>query len=315
MKVNQFIKEINEKTKRANADNISRTIMYERFYKNNPEIKWSLLAGLVSRNAGWNMTDLKSKWFQQMLTDNYCELLFQTYERANWTIFADAYPQLLWYEWAKKQNSPHLFLLETLGVSRFMQEEWRHFWHGGDQERLCTALIINEQYMIEETVMNHPLYSKKVFSSLLYILEEHAHMSYVIFPTISGELYGLYVRNFKKVDSRIWLGKQLQQLLFHPDIHHDIYLFILRTPPTGSRLDYQQYLNWSTGNTSPVLRKVYPLVSHHWKEKKDWSKTVWNTERYFKKIKTVRPKERTDWLQKKWVELFLVQKMSKLVGK
>ncbi|MFC0559929.1 DUF2515 family protein [Halalkalibacter alkalisediminis] len=306
--------QILKKTKQGNKDNISRTEFYEQFYKRHPEIKWPLLAGIVSRNAGWNMTDLKSKWFQTLLTNRYRDLLFQTYERANWTIFADAYPQLLWYEWVKSESYPNYDLLNCLGVSKFMQKEWKYYFENRDGERLCTALIINEQHMIEETVMKNPLYRKKVFSSLLYILEEHAHMSYVIFPTVKGEVYGLYVRNFKSVKARIWLGKQLQQLLFHPFIHEDIYKFTIQTVPTGSRDDYEQFMNWSTGNTSPILRDVYPVVSHHWSERKDWSETVLQPSRYLKPIQTSIPVERTSWLHRKWVELFLIQKIKKVVS-
>ncbi|WP_227936237.1 DUF2515 family protein [Alkalihalobacillus deserti] len=307
--------EIIKQTEQGNIDNISRTVFYEQFYKKNPEIKWSLLAGIVSRNAGWNMTDLKSEWFQTLLTDRYRFLLFQTYERANWTIFADAYPQLLWYAWAKSISRPNYELLELLGVSKFMQKEWKLYIENRDDDRLCTALIINEQHMLEETVMKKSLYKKKIFSSLLYILEEHAHMSYVIFPTIEGKVYGFYVRNFKNVKARIWLGKQLQQLLSHPFIHKDVYQFTLETPPTGSRDDYEQFMSWSTGNTSPILRDVYPVVSHHWRKKVDWSKQVQEPAHYFNPIKKTSPVERTTWLQNKWVELFLIQHIKKIASK
>ncbi|KHF40293.1 DUF2515 family protein [Halalkalibacter okhensis] len=308
MKQLKIIDEIWKKTERGNIDNISRTVMYEKFYMKNPEIKWALLASLVSRNAGWNMTDLKSKWFQQLITEPFSDLLFQTFERANWTIFADAYPQLLWYEFCKNKKKADYSLLTQLQVSEFMQKEWKRFWEYGDEERLCTSLIINEQFTIEKPVMKHPLYRKNVFSTLLYFLEEHAHMSYVIFPTMEGKIYGLYVRNFKKVDARIWLGRQLQSLLFHPNIHAFIYQFCLHTVPTGSRKDYEQYLLWSTGNSSPKLREAYPLVSHHWKGKMDWSKSVTKTECYYSKLKTIKPVDRTKWLQSKWVEIYFLHK-------
>ncbi|MBP3950637.1 DUF2515 family protein [Bacillus suaedae] len=306
-----IINNIKQKTFKGNLDNISRTVFYEHFYKKNPEIKWSLLAGIVSRNAGWNMTDLESKWFQLLLEKKYRDLLFHTFERANWTIFEDAYPQLLWYELAKKTGEPNFRILNRLGVSRFMQHEWWRFFKWRDEERLCHALIINEQFMLENTVMKHPIYNKKVFSSLTYVLEEHAHMSYVIFPTLKGDLFGLYVRNFKDVSARIWLGKQLQQLLFHPDVYEQIYQFTLRTEPTGSRRDYERYIAWSTGNSSPFLRTTYPIISHNWKDKKDWSLDM-KTSSYFRAIKKSEPTERTKWLQFKWIELYLLTKLKKV---
>lgn len=300
--------QIRKKTAKANIDNISRTIMYEQFFKRNPEIKWSLLAGMVSRNAGWNMTDLESEWFQKMLKKPKRVRLFQTYERANWTIFEDAYPQLLWYESAKRTKRPQFSLLAKLGVTQFMQLEWKRFWEKQDKERLCKALIINEQYMIEKTVMGEPLYRKE-FETLGYFLEEHAHMSYVLFPTSRGDIYGLYVRNFKDVRSRIWLGKQLQQLLFDPMIFDDIYEFTRKTPPTGSRRDYQQYMNWSTGNTSPDLRMTFPIVTHTWPVKEDWSLQANHLESLFASVRKTKPVERTRWLQRKWTELYLMMKL------
>ncbi len=80
MNANDKLNQIKSETRRANRDNISRTIMYEQFYFRHPEIKWSLLAGIVSRNAGWNMTDLESKWFQHSLKKSDRDLLFQTFE-------------------------------------------------------------------------------------------------------------------------------------------------------------------------------------------------------------------------------------------
>lgn len=40
-------------------DNISRTVFYDQFYLKHKEIVWGYLASFVSRNAGWNMTDLE----------------------------------------------------------------------------------------------------------------------------------------------------------------------------------------------------------------------------------------------------------------
>ncbi|MCY8523049.1 DUF2515 domain-containing protein, partial [Bacillus atrophaeus] len=44
---------IDRQTKLKNADNVSRTNAYKSYYDRHPEIKWSLLASFVSRNAGW----------------------------------------------------------------------------------------------------------------------------------------------------------------------------------------------------------------------------------------------------------------------
>ncbi len=151
-----------------------------------------------------------------------------------------------------------------------------------------------------------------MFGTLAYFLEEHAHLSYVLFPTIGGNIYGLYVRKFMDVHKRIWLGKQLQQLLFHPQIFADVYEFSLKTIPTGSRQDYQQYMNWSTGNTSPPLRSVFPVVEHTWTTKVDWSLQKKNTRLQFATLRKTKPVERTKWLQIKWFEVYLLLKMKNI---
>lgn len=61
---------------------------------------------MVSRNAGWNMCELEGKWFPQALEPETRKQLFLTYERANWLIFQDAYPQLLLYDYSTKLNTP-----------------------------------------------------------------------------------------------------------------------------------------------------------------------------------------------------------------
>ncbi|WP_088102166.1 DUF2515 domain-containing protein [Halalkalibacter urbisdiaboli] len=305
------LESIIKKTEKGNIDNISRTVFYEAFYNRNPEIRWALLAGLVSRNAGWNMTDLESKWFQKLLNENDRRVVFSTYERANWTIFQDAFPQLLIYEWSKKSGEPLFHFLPKFGVSRFMEREWKMFWERRDEHRLCTALIINEQNVIQKPVLEDPVYEKHVFSTLRYFLEEHAHFSYVLFPTRTGELYGFYVRNFRKVESRIWLGKQLEMLLFHPDIYGKIIDFQKHTVHTGSRKDYEQFLNWETQNNSPLLRLTYPIIKHEYsKNKTDWYKRETRAlKKMFIPVKEQTPQERTNWVRRKQLELYYAGKI------
>ncbi|MCY7800991.1 DUF2515 domain-containing protein, partial [Bacillus haynesii] len=140
---------IQELTAKLNKDNISRTNAYKRYFDRHPEIKWSLLASFVSRNAGWSMTDLKGRLFELGLTAFQQKWLFLTYERANWLIFSDAYLQLLLYHWSKQLGQPLFHLLSSFGVSSFMKTEWERFWHERDQKRLMYALIINEQNTIQ----------------------------------------------------------------------------------------------------------------------------------------------------------------------
>ena len=62
-----IIHNIKKKTEIANVDNISRTQSYQEYYLRNSEIRWAFLASMVSRNAGWNMTDLEGRYYATVL--------------------------------------------------------------------------------------------------------------------------------------------------------------------------------------------------------------------------------------------------------
>lgn len=123
----QIIRYVIRKTKQNNIDNIARTKAYLRYYVRHQEIWWSLLASLVSRNAGWNMTDLCNPIYRELLKRKDRKLLFLSYERPNWLIFHDAYPQLLLYELSKKHQRNLFHLLKYFHISSFMQLEWSYF--------------------------------------------------------------------------------------------------------------------------------------------------------------------------------------------
>lgn len=266
--VENVTKTITKAIEKWNIDNISRTVFYQDFFNRNPEIKWSFLAAMVSRNAGWSMTDLQGEWFPKAIKEEQLMKLFLTYERANWIIFADAAPQLLLYELGKKANTSFFHFGRDLGISCFMLEEWKTFLELGDQDRLMTALIINEQHVIEGPLMEHHLYAKKVFRSLLFTIQDWFHFSTVLFPTVRGELFGLSVSGFRHTRNRIKLGKSLAKLLFHPNYFSAFYHFAMKVAPTGSRYDYERFMG--KRREGPMLRQVYPIIPHHQQDKKDW---------------------------------------------
>ncbi|WP_347549889.1 DUF2515 family protein [Pseudalkalibacillus hwajinpoensis] len=257
-------------TGRWNKDNISRTVFYYNYFNAHPEIKWAFLASMVSRNAGWSMTDLKGEWFPRILDEGQISALFLAYERANWTIFQDATPQLLLYALSKKRNQSFLLYGRAFGVSEFMMDEWANFFQTEDEKRLLTALIINEQHVIEKPVLHHHFYSKKVFHSFLFTVQDWFHFSTVLFPTVEGRLYGISVSGFNHTANRVELGKKLARLLFHDEYFHRFYQFSASTPPTGSRYDYERYLGKKREGS--LLRMVYPIIQHNQVKKTDWFK-------------------------------------------
>ncbi|KMJ60494.1 hypothetical protein AB685_02300 [Bacillus sp. LL01] len=276
---NKFITTIRKNTAKYNVDNISRTKAYASYYNRNPEVRWAFLASMVSRNAGWNMTDLQGRWFKLALEWQKRFPIFLTYEMANWLIFNDAYPQLLLYELSIYYNKPLFHLLKEFNVSCFMEAEWEYFWKSGDRERLVTSLIINEQNLIQEPVLHNKKLKRKVFGTSVYAFQDLGHFSCVVFPTLEGRLYGYSVHGFQKLDNRIELGKKLASLLFSVELKNSFYNFSLKTEHTGSRFDYEQYLHENLFRETPLLRGIYPIIPHkNVKTPDDW---------VFKKVKHI----------------------------
>ncbi|MFB6466043.1 DUF2515 domain-containing protein [Cytobacillus sp. Hz8] len=295
-----IIAAIHKKTQLKNMDNISRTNAYFQFYHQYPEVKWAFLASMVSRNAGWNMCDLEGNWLPKMISNPMRQRIFQTYERANWLIFQDAYPQLLLYHYSTLLNRPMFHLLKEFHVSSFMEKTWSLFWKKRDQKKLLCALIINEQNVIENPVVKNPNYEKRVFHSLIFFLQDMFHYNAVLFPTCFGELYGASVSHFTSVTERIDLGKRLADILFHPYLYKAFFQFANKTEHTGSRHDYEQYFYPPPIRSTPFLRATFPVISHHIHERKDWSHKrsiprKWRT----LKIKHEHPLHLTKWYQRK----------------
>ncbi|WP_020059565.1 DUF2515 domain-containing protein [Bacillus sp. 123MFChir2] len=308
----EVVNYIQQQTRLANVDNISRTHAYKEYYERNKEIRWSFLASMVSRNAGWNMTDLEGKYYPKVLSKEIRKQLFHTYERANWLIFLDAYPQLLLYEYSKRMKKSLFHLLQMFSVSVFMEGEWSRFWEQKKEERLMTALIINEQCTIQEPVIEHPFYQKHIFQTLMFKFQELFHFSAVIFPTIAGNLYGFSVHQFEILTKRIELGKQLAWLLFHPTYKELFYTFSSQTVHTGSRFDYEQYLNLSKEQDTPQLRDVFSVVSHHRKAERDWFQPGVDVEELFLFEEPKGEVEMTDWFLQKQKQLHFFASLNNL---
>ncbi|MCJ0931041.1 DUF2515 domain-containing protein [Virgibacillus halodenitrificans] len=268
-----YLHYITKLTRKHNKDNISRTKAYFNYYVAHPEIKWSFLASMVSRNAGYNMTDLWLSPFTNMLNKRERSRMFMTYERANWLIFSDAYPQLLTYELSIYQNKPMFYLLKNFHTSQFMINEWESFWRTKDLNRLVKSLIINEQNVIQAPVIRQSFFRKHVFTSLPYLLQDFLMMNAAVFPGFSGVLYGIYVHDFSNLSKRIRIGKQLASILFEPSIYHQAINFAKKCEHTGSRKDYEQYINVNLP-AAPALRTIYPVIEHQDIIRRDWSNWV-----------------------------------------
>lgn len=255
----ETIERIQQQTRDWNSDNINRTSAYLSFYQKRPELHWALLAHLVSRNAGWNMTDLRGEYLPRLLSVQEQSDYYSFLERGNWLIFQDAYPQLLLYEESVKRQTNLFHLLPRLHVSSFMQGAWNHFWKTADRRLLTISLIINEQHYLEEQVMRDPKYQKTVIQSLSFTLQELLSLGHILFPSQAEDsggsplrLYGKTVSHFASLSERIALGKKLYALLFRDSARLEgILAWAANQPHSGSRKDYWPHLFHEVNDSVP----------------------------------------------------------------
>ncbi|WP_020615347.1 DUF2515 family protein [Paenibacillus daejeonensis] len=238
-----LLSDIRQRTERENRNNVTRTAAYLSFYRRHPEVHWSLLAHMVSRNGGWNMTDLQGELISRLLSGEQRRQTFQMLERANFLIFGDAYPQLLLYEAGLATGEDLSRLLPALGVSRFMQPVWSRFYASRESAMLSMALIVNEQHYIEERVVQHPWYREHVLEALYFKLQSPLQFNQVIFPYQAngqGTVYvGLVLEDFTSLQERIAFGKRLYAILYRiPEVFDGVSGYVCHHPHTGSRADY-----------------------------------------------------------------------------
>lgn len=240
---------IREETHRLNRNNVTRTMAYYAVYERRPELHWALLAHLVSRNGGWNMTDLQGEWLPRLLGESKRDDVFRFLERANALIFGDAYPQLLLYEHSVRTGRPLFHLLPALGATRFMAPVWERFWRERDSAILTVALIVNEQHYIEKRVVSDPYYRKRVVDTLFFGMQSLLQLNAVLLPYSLGaepgdmRLAGLIIERFSSVRERIEFGKRLYAVLFGvPAVAAGVRSFVAGVRHTGSRADYAPQL-------------------------------------------------------------------------
>ncbi|MGG3739093.1 DUF2515 family protein [Aeribacillus pallidus] len=310
----QIVQTIKEETARNNVNNVKRTAAYLSFYLRFPEIHWAFLAHMVSRNGGWNMTDLKGGLLKSLLDNDEKESIFAFLERGNWLIFQDAFPQLMLYECSVKYNQNLFDLLPYFGVSRFMEAMWSFFWEERDQETLAIATIINEQNYIESRVIQHKTYKNSVLNTWGFQLYDVLPFNHILLPfvetnqNVRPHLAGATVQHFASLSRRIEFGKSLYHLLFHkPSLRQKVLNWAASHPHTGSRADYWNDIFHPIKMTivkdryqkridhcrlkkealpihSPTLQAAWKNVDHEQPDSNDWFQDL-SVLRFFKKGK------------------------------
>lgn len=241
-----IVQQITEKTILLNKNNVTRTKAYLDFYLRHPEIHWAFLGHMVSRNGGWNMTDLKGGMLPRILTKKEVVSYFTFLERGNWLIFQDAYPQFLIYEESKNRGMNLFHLLRTFNVSTFMETIWNHFLVKPETYILAIALVINEQSYLEKRVLDKQSFKKEVFNTLEFKLQDLLSLNHILFPYVKNEktkLIGQTLHDFENVHERIMLGKRLYEILFGDKNRLNLVKnWAMATPHSGSRKDYWPHI-------------------------------------------------------------------------
>lgn len=278
----ELLNKVRRITQENNLNNVTRTKAYLDFYLLHPEIHWAFLGHMVSRNGGWNMTDLKGEFLSKLLSHKEQKSFFHFLERGNWLIFQDIYPQLLLYDESLRQNKPLFYLLPQLNVSMFMETVWNYFWKAQDPYILCIALVINEQSYLETRVVQNSNYKNEIFNNIGFQLQNWLSINHIIFPSEGNLVKGQTLKQFQSLHERILLGKRLYAVLFKNTVFHKQALDWAKCHShTGSRKDYWPHLfndiNESIpGNTYPLrlkscqlrngARRIYsPRLEHSWK--------------------------------------------------
>ncbi|BFT69810.1 DUF2515 family protein [Paenibacillus sp. P36] len=248
----RIVEDIRARTREENRNNVTRTMAYWACYQKHPELHWALLAHMVSRNGGWNMTDLHGDLLPHLIDSDQVEHLFAFLERANGLIFQDAYPQLLLYDESKKREKNLFHLLPHFNISIWMVPVWHEFWTNPDSTALTIALIVNEQNYIEQRIVQKGTFRETVLDKTLFKAQGWMQLNQIAFPFWSPSaeagspqprLAGLILENFADLAERIALGKGLYAVLIGaPEVLQGVLRFAASTPHTGSRADYWPHL-------------------------------------------------------------------------
>ncbi|MGM0845390.1 MAG: DUF2515 family protein [Bacillota bacterium] len=293
-----IIKEIKRETQLSNTNNVTRTKAYLDFYSKHPEIHWSFLAHMVSRNAGYHMTDLKGELLPSILDQQETENFFLFLETANSYIFHDAYPQLLLYRKSIEEKKSLFHLLPAFGVSKAMSVFWERFWENRNSTEITLSLIINEQSMLQKRLLSK-LSNSYIQEKALFLLQDRLELTTVFFPYKSNvkskkpySLAGTSISHFELTEKRIEIGKKLYAILYmKKHVKQSATQYALSTPHTGSRCDYwpESYSSQNNNNKkifSPSLKNAWKDISHSFLSE-DWvnKKTI----QHFDTLQTLSP--------------------------
>lgn len=311
----RLLDHIREQTDRLNLNNVTRTNAYLEMYEQYPELQWAFLGHMVSRNGGWNMTDLQGDQLSRLMNETKRNQFFDFLERGNWLIFQDVFPQFLIYDASKKRQRNLFHLLPYLNVSRFMEVIWNFFWKEQDRYTLAMALVVNEQSYIEKRIVQNRKYKDQVLHTIEFVVQDVLSFNHILFPfhkyTEKAHLMGLTLHHFSSLHERILLGKRLYELLFHPKgFGKSIFHWAMMHPHTGSRKDYWPEVFNDVNEGIPGVALTRRLKQCRLK---DGAKKIYSPRLvYAWEDVTHGPAERGDWFQD-WRVLVYLQRSDEFI--
>ena len=247
-----------------NVDNVARTQSYLELYawtrEHPPDLPWILMAHLVSRNAGYLMTDLARSLERTKEPTMHAAMttLFVMLERANYLIFWDAWHHVCAHLAGQSAD------LETPRTPEFMCGAYRRYERAiagrvGEQvppeveRQLVMDLVHNEQHLIEHRAVHHPELAPGLH--LLQLIELFGRDGPIILPWAlrRREPPKIRVGKFARVERRIATGARIfDEALADRRSRDAMFRWAAAHPHTGSREAYG-------GRPGPTLREVWPL--------------------------------------------------------
>jgi hypothetical protein len=246
-----------------NADNVARTESYLELYAwtraHPPDLPWLLMAHLVSRNAGYLMTEAAQilQSGGRGLSPGALRETFLFLERANYLIFFDAWYHVLHHLLGRSGE------IAQGRCSRFVREAWSRYERaqaasgagaaasagGASLERgLVEDLVTNEQRFIDRRVVHHPRFG--VARALIAFAEAAGHDQPVVLPCTEASFR---VGGFAVLSRRIATGMRIfDGAMADRSLRDAMYAWAMRHPHDGSRAPLG-------GAGEPRLRDVWPV--------------------------------------------------------
>jgi hypothetical protein len=243
-----------------NVDNVARTESYLEAYAvtrgHGAELPWLLMAHMVSRHAGYLMSDLgrtlaDARTPKTTAVIGIIENVMALLERANFLIFQDA-----WFH-----VNQHLLgrSAEPGRTPQFMRAAWLRYEAASArapgavdralERALVMDLVHNEQHFIERRVVQDPRFAAGL--ATIELIEREGREKPIHFPVATHEIR---VGGFADLTRRITTGARIFDEVLADRARRDtIYVWARSHPHTGSRLDYG-------GKPGPSVREAWPVA-------------------------------------------------------